>query len=47
MISGMALYGGVGWLIGHYTGISLLFPLGMLVGIVLSLLMIILRFARS
>jgi len=47
MISGMALYGGIGWLIGHFTGISLLFPVGMLAGLVLSLLMIVLRFARS
>ena len=47
MISGMVLYGGIGWLIGHWTGISILFPLGMLLGIVLSLVAIILRFSRS
>jgi ATP synthase protein I len=47
MIAGMVLYGGVGWLVGHWTGISLLFPLGMLLGIVLSLVMIIFRFTRS
>ena len=47
MIAGMVLYGGAGWLIGHYTGISILFPLGMLAGLVLSVLMIIFRFARS
>lgn len=47
MIGGMVLYGGVGWLIGHWTGISILFPLGMILGIVLSVLLIIFRFARS
>ncbi len=47
MIAGMVLYGGIGWLIGHWTGISILFPLGMLLGIVLSVLMIIFRFNRS
>jgi len=47
MITGMVLYGGLGWLIGHWTGIPILFPLGMLFGLVLSLLMIIFRFTRS
>lgn len=47
MIGGMAVYGGIGWLIGHWTGVSLLFPLGMILGLVLSLLMIIFRFTRS
>ncbi len=47
MIAGMVIYGGIGWLIGHWTGISVLFPLGMLFGIVLSLLMIIFKFSRS
>jgi ATP synthase protein I len=47
MIAGMVLYGGAGWLIGHWTGIPILFPLGMLFGLVLSLLMIIFRFTRS
>jgi ATP synthase protein I len=47
MIAGMVLYGGIGWLVGHFTGISILFPLGMLFGLVLSLVMIILRFTRA
>jgi ATP synthase protein I len=47
MIAGMVLYGGLGWLIGHWTHVPILFPLGMLLGIVLSLVMIILRYARS
>jgi ATP synthase protein I len=47
MIGGMVLYGGIGWLVGHWTGISLLFPLGMIFGIVLSVVGIIFRFSRS
>jgi F0F1-type ATP synthase assembly protein I len=47
MIGGMVLYGGIGWLIGHWTGISILFPLGMILGIVLSILLIAFRFTRS
>jgi ATP synthase protein I len=47
MIAGMVLYGGLGWLIGHWTGISILFPLGMILGIVLSVLMVIFRHTRS
>jgi F0F1-type ATP synthase assembly protein I len=47
MIGGMVLYGAIGWLIGHWTGISILFPLGMILGIVLSILLIAFRFTRS
>ena len=46
MIGGMALYGGVGWLIGRWTGIAALFPVGMLVGLALAIALIIFRFAR-
>ena len=47
MLGGMILYGGIGWLIGHFTGISVLFPLGMILGVGLSIAMIIFRFTRS
>jgi ATP synthase protein I len=47
MLGGMALYGGIGWLIGHFTGISVLFPIGMILGIGLSVALIIFRFTRS
>ncbi|MGH3300636.1 MAG: hypothetical protein ACRDOK_02950 [Streptosporangiaceae bacterium] len=47
MIAGMVFYGGIGWLIGHWTGISILFPLGMILGIVLSIVMIIFRYTRA
>jgi ATP synthase protein I len=47
MLGGMILYGGVGWLVSHWTGIAILFPLGMILGIGLSIAMIIFRFTRS
>jgi len=47
MLGGMILYGGIGWVAGHFTGISVLFPLGMILGIGLSIALIIFRFTRT
>ena len=47
MLGGMILYGGIGWLISHWTGIAVLFPLGMILGVGLSVAMIIFRFTRT
>ena len=47
LFSGMLLYGGLGWLISHWTGISLIFPLGMLFGLALSIWLVIYRYGRS
>ena len=46
LIAGMLAYGGIGWLIGHFTHVSLLFPIGMLVGLAISLGWIIYRYGR-
>ena len=46
LISGMLAYGGIGWLIGHFTHIALLFPTGMLVGLAISVGWIIYRYGR-
>jgi ATP synthase protein I len=46
MITGMILYGGIGWLIGRWTHVAVLFPVGMLVGLGLALTMVILRYGR-
>ena len=46
LISGMAAYGGIGWVIGHFTRIQLLFPIGMLVGLAISIGWIIYRYGR-
>jgi F0F1-type ATP synthase assembly protein I len=47
LFGGMILYGGIGWLVGQWTGISVLFPIGMLLGLGLAVAMIIFRFSRS
>jgi ATP synthase protein I len=47
LIGGMVLYGGIGWLIGRWTHISVLFPIGMLLGMALALLLVVFRFTRS
>ncbi len=47
MLGGMILYGGIGWLIGHWTGVTILFPLGMILGIALSIVLIAFRVTRS
>ena len=46
LIAGMLAYGGIGWLIGHFTRISLLFPIGMLVGLAISVGWIIYWYGR-
>jgi ATP synthase protein I len=46
LIAGMLAYGGIGWLIGHFTHVSLLFPIGMLVGLAISFGWIIHRYGR-
>ena len=42
----MLAYGGLGWLIGHFTHVTLLFPVGMLVGLAISVGWIIYRYGR-
>ncbi len=46
LIAGMLAYGGIGWLVGHYTHLSMLFPIGMLVGLAISVGWIIYRYGR-
>ena len=47
LLAGMAAYGGIGWLIGRAVHVPLLFPLGMLVGLGISIAYIIHRFGRQ
>jgi ATP synthase protein I len=48
LLGGMIVYGGIGWVIGHWLVHSvLLFPLGMVVGLALAIVLIIFRFGRS
>ena len=47
LISGMLAYGGIGWVIGHFTHISLLFPVGMVIGLAISVGWIIYRYGGA
>jgi ATP synthase protein I len=47
LLSGMLVYGGLGWLIAHWTGLSLIFPLGMLFGLALAIAVVVYRYGRS
>lgn len=47
LLAGMVAYGGIGWLIAHWTGLSLFFPLGMLFGLALTIWLVIYRYGRS
>ncbi len=47
MIGGMALYGAIGWLIGRWVHVPVLFPVGMLAGLALGVALIIFRVTRS
>jgi len=47
MVGGMLLYGGIGWLVGRWTNLPVLFPVGMIVGLALAIVLIIFRVTRS
>jgi F0F1-type ATP synthase assembly protein I len=47
LLAGMVAYGGIGWLIAHFTRHPLIFPLGMLVGLGISIWLVIYRYGRS
>ena len=44
LIAGMLAYGGIGWLVGRAVHVALLFPIGMLVGLAISIGFIIYRY---
>jgi len=47
LLAGMTVYGGIGWVIGHFTHLQMLFPIGMLVGLAISLGWIVYRYGRQ
>jgi ATP synthase protein I len=44
LIAGMVAYGAIGWLIGRAVHVAMLFPVGMLVGLAISIGYIIWRY---
>ena len=47
LLGGMVTYGAIGWLIGHWTGLAFLFPVGLIVGLAAAIALIILRVTRT
>ena len=47
LIAGIVAYGAIGWLIGRPTHLPILAPVGMLVGLGISLSLVIYRYGRS
>jgi ATP synthase protein I len=47
LIAGMAAYGLIGWLIGRAVHVAILFPLGMLVGLGISIGYVIYHYGRQ
>jgi F0F1-type ATP synthase assembly protein I len=47
LISAMIVYGGLGWLIGHWTHIAILFPIGAIVGLGVGVFAVIYKYGRS
>lgn len=47
ILSGMAVYGGLGWLLDRWLGTSALFPIGILVGLALALYLVFHRYGRT
>jgi len=47
MISGLIGYGVIGWLLARFTHVQFLFPLGMLLGVAVSVGFVIYRYGRS
>ncbi len=47
LIAGMAAYGAIGWLVGRAVHVALLFPVGMLVGLGISIGYIIYRYGKQ
>jgi ATP synthase protein I len=47
LISGMLAYGIIGWLIGRAVHVELLFPIGMLVGLAISIGFVIYRYGTQ
>jgi ATP synthase protein I len=47
IVAGLLAYGGIGWLVAHFTHIELFIPIGMLVGIAISLGWVVYKYGRG
>ena len=47
LIAGLLAYGGIGWVVAHFTHIELFLPIGMVVGVALSLGWVVYKYGRQ
>ena len=47
LIAGLLAYGGIGWVVAHFTHIELFLPIGMVVGVALSLGWVVHKYGRQ
>ena len=47
LIAGLLAYGGIGWIVAHFTHIELFLPIGMVVGVALSLGWVVYKYGRQ
>jgi ATP synthase protein I len=47
LLSGMLFYGAVGWLVGKWTHLPIIFPVGMIVGLLLAIMLIVYKYGRA
>ena len=47
LLSGMLFYGVIGWLVARWTHVALIFPVGMIAGLVLAIVLILYKYGRT
>jgi ATP synthase protein I len=47
LLAGMLFYGAVGWLVGKWTHLPIIFPVGMIVGLLLAIMLIVYKYGRA
>ncbi|MDQ7993464.1 MAG: AtpZ/AtpI family protein [Propionicimonas sp.] len=47
LISGLLVYGGLGWLLDRWLGTSWFMPIGLVLGVALGVYLVVVKFGRS
>jgi ATP synthase protein I len=47
LLAGMFFYGALGWLVSRWTRLPVIFPVGMIVGLLLAIVLIVWRYGRA
>ena len=47
LLAGMLFYGAVGWLVSRWTHLPIIFPVGMITGLLLAIVLIVYKYGRA